>query len=176
MRILGGFVVALAMAVWVGAGEPPAQTLWQFAIGTNTPAATYSVRQIVADGTGGCSFIYSVAGLASTDYHLVRLDKSGAELWRIQFIDLSDFDIVMANSKWTVFCATLSSGNRFMMAVDKKNNQMTLSDSNINFYNNVNDSGENGSPCDKKGFFAIRYDKGTETTTLCRHSFKPEQE
>jgi hypothetical protein len=174
MSIIGGFVAAVLMAAWACAGEPPAKTLWQVAIGTDTPAETYAVRQIVADGTGGCSFISSKVEAAATTYYVVRLDKSGTELWRVSFTDLSDIDIVIANGKFTVFCVTMSGGNRFMMAIDKKNNQLTVGDSDVNVYSNVNDSGEFGSPCDKKGFFAVHYDKAAKTMTLCRHSFKPE--
>ncbi|MCX7003536.1 MAG: hypothetical protein NTV22_09720 [bacterium] len=52
-------LAAVGMPQIGAAGEPPARLLWSVVLGTNAPGITYGVRQIVADGSGGCALFFA---------------------------------------------------------------------------------------------------------------------
>lgn len=178
MNTMATVVVVLGlvtMAPCCAAGEPPAKRLWSVVLGTNTPSFTYDVRQIAADGSGGCALLHTRNDGFVVYYYVSRYNRKGALLWRTTFQNMADIDIVFCNKKYVVLCFQPIAGRKQIMTFDLKNNQTTTADSGVDYYNNTNDNGEYGGPGDKTGFFAVKFVTATGEYSLERRSYKPQK-
>jgi len=172
-RIMVVVLGMLALAQVCAAGEPPAKLLWSVVLGTNTVGRSYGVRQIVADGSGGCVLSHTMTEAAVTTYYVRRYDKKAKLLWQVAFTSLSSIDVVYCDKKYVVVCYEPAGGDKRIMTFDLKNNQTTTATAGVDYYNNMNNDGEYGGPGDKSGFFAIRFVVASGEYTLERRSYKP---
>ena len=94
------FLLCAAAATCVQATlTTPTARLWSVPLGTNTPGITYGVRQLVADGSGGCAIIYTRDDSANVYYYVARFDKKGVLVPGTTFINLLDIMIVYCDKK-----------------------------------------------------------------------------
>lgn len=173
--ILAAIVCMALIPIACIAGEPTPQFAWSVVIGTNSPAITYSVRQIAADGGGGCAIVHTTFDGVNLKWYVTWFDKKGKQLWRTQFDNLLSLVITHCDKKHVVVSYAPTAGNKQMMIFDPKDNQLSLQDVGVDYYDDTNNSGESGTLGDAKGFFAVEYITTTKKMSIVRCLYKAEK-
>ncbi|MCX7004027.1 MAG: hypothetical protein NTV22_12270 [bacterium] len=170
------FVLCAAAATCVQATlTMPTARLWSVPLGTNAPGITYGVRQVVADGSGGCAIIYTKDDGANVYYYVARFDKKGVLVPGVTFSELADIAIVYCDKKVIDVSYRTSGGISSIMTLYVKRPFTGAGAAGANIYADVNGNGEAGGPGDKKGYFAVRFTTATGEYRLERYLHKAQK-
>jgi len=152
----------------------PTQKTWSAVLGTNAPGLTYSVRQVVSDGSGGCVVLFSCDTGAIIFEYIARYSKKGVQLSLDALMSVTEAAIVYCDKKVIDVGYTIG-GDKFISTYYTKGAMTSTHASGAAIYANMNGNGEYGSPGDKKGYFAVRYTTATGEYRLERYEHKPQK-
>ncbi|GEM_PF-658604 len=170
------FLLCAAAVTHVHAGVMTRTALlWSVPLGTNAPGATYGVRQVVADGSGGCAIIYTRDDGANVYYYVARFDKKGVLVPGETFVDLTDIAIVYCDKKVIDVGYKAAGSNNSITTLYTKRSPTTAAATGANIYANVNGNGEYGGPGDKKGYFAVKFTTANGEYRLERYEHKAQK-
>ena len=168
---IAAVVVFMSPALCV-AGPPPATMQWQAVIGTNGGGIMYTIRQIVADGSGGGVVSYSRSSAVSIQYYVVRYDKKGKELLRFSVgINLDNINVVYCDKKILVVNYVPNGGNKQMFIIDETYT-LDVSAVGTDYVADMNNAGEVGGPGDKSGVLMGRLVQASGEVAVVRYSYK----
>ncbi|MCX7004026.1 MAG: hypothetical protein NTV22_12265 [bacterium] len=151
---------------------PLPQLVWSCIIGTNAPDTTYEMRQIMADGAGGCALVYTVKiGAEPPFYYFCRLDKKGT-LTRWSIASSVESAAVTFCDKKNMLVTYATGGIASTMNFGAKG---TTKLNSINYFTNPDGASVYGSPSDKTSFFVIGFDRATGEYRVERYLHKPQK-
>lgn len=170
------FVLLLFVLSLIGVARvhayPLPQKVWSCIIGTNALDTSYDMRQIMADGAGGCALVYTVKyGAEMPFYYFCRLDKKGA-LTRWSVASSVDSAAVTSCDKKNMLVTYVTGGIASTMSFSKKG---TTKLENMSYFTNPDGASVYGSPGDKTGFFVIGFDRATGEYRIERYLHKPQK-
>jgi len=142
---------------------------WTYDLGTDTIDTDYYIDQIAADDKGGCAVVWKEdnTNTWTNTVYVTYFDKKGQKVWEKSFLDKAA-EISYCTKKTVVF-AVRSSGNEFIVSIDKKGVESIAEKPDADINGSMNS--ETIPLGDKKGFFVERSVVG-EKCSLVRYTYK----